>query len=124
MILDQGLHPDTPQHPTGRLDLVMKRDKEIKIRVTAAELAAIRERCDRPQLAEWLRDLALGQRKRRPVPVADPKLLRQLAAIGSNLNQVARWCNGRTPIEAAEVSMVLVAINRELEALYANQNQR
>lgn len=104
----------------------MKRDKEIKLRVNADELAAIRERCDRTQLAEWLRELALGQRKRRPVPKADPDLLRQLAAIGNNLNQVAKWCNDRRkPVDAVEVSAVLVAISREMEGLRrACENQQ
>ena len=98
------------------------RSKTIKIRVAEQELADLRERCDRPQLAEWLRDLGLGQRKRRPVPVADPALLRQLAGIGNNLNQLARWANGRKPIETIEVAAALTAIARELEALRAHQD--
>jgi hypothetical protein len=57
---------------------MQKRAKSIKIRVSEDELTAMRERCDRPQLADWLRDLALGESKRRPVPKADPELLRQL----------------------------------------------
>lgn len=102
----------------------MKREREIKIRVTEDEHSQMRERCDRPQLAEWLRELALGQRKRRPVPKADPALLRQLAAIGSNVNQIARWCNSQQPIDAVEVSAALIALNREIEGLrVANQDQ-
>lgn len=101
-----------------------KRTKEIKLRLTAAEHAALSERCDRPQLAEWLRELGLGQRKRRPVPVADPALLRQLAAIGSNLNQIARWCNSQKlrPMDAVEVAAALTALSREVEALRAHQD--
>jgi len=95
----------------------MKREKVVKLRVSTEELSSLKERCDRPRLAEWLRDLGLGQRKRRPVPVADPALLRQLAAIGNNLNQVARWTNRQEPIDALAVSAALVAISRELEAI-------
>ncbi len=94
-----------------------KRTKVVKIRVRETELAELRLRSDRPQLAEWLRDIGLGQKQRRPVPVADPALLRQLAAIGNNLNQLARWCNSRKPIEAVEVAAALVAIGREMEGL-------
>ncbi len=87
-----------------------KRPKVVKLRVNDVELAELRSRCDRPQLAEWLRDLGLEQKQRRPVPTADPALLRQLAAIGNNLNQLARWCHSRKPIEAVEVAAALVAI--------------
>jgi len=101
---------------------MQKRAKSIKIRVSEDELSAIRERCDRPQLADWLRDLALGESKRRPVPKADPELLRQLAAIGNNLNQLARWVNSTKPTSAVECSAALIALGRELEAVRASQD--
>ena len=103
-----------------------KRERTIKIRLTNDEHLAIVERSDRARLAEWIRELALGQRKRRPVPKADPALLRQLAAIGSNVNQIARHCNNRQkPIDAIEISAALIAISRELEGLrLAGQNQQ
>ena len=101
------------------------RDKVVKLRVSDDELARLKERSDRPRLAEWLRDLGLGQRKRRAIPVADPALLRQLAAIGNNLNQIARWTHSREPVEAMAVSAALIAISRELEALrYAGQDSQ
>jgi hypothetical protein len=99
-----------------------KRAKSVKIRVSEDELSAMRERCDRPMLADWLRDLALGETKRRPVPKADPELLRQLAAIGNNLNQLARWVNSTKPTSAVECSAALIALGRELEAIRANQD--
>ena len=103
----------------------MKREKVIKLRVSEDELSSLKARCDRPRMAEWMRDLGLGQRKRRPVPVADPALLRQLAAIGNNLNQIARWTHSREPIEAVAVSAALMAISRELEAIrYASKDSQ
>lgn len=101
---------------------MQKREKSIKIRVSDDELRAMRERCDRPQLADWLRDLALGKKKRRPVPKADPELLRQLAAIGNNLNQLARWINSSKPKSAIECAAALIALGRELEAIRDSQN--
>jgi len=77
----------------------------------------MRERCDRPRMADWLRDLALGEAKRRPVPKADPELLRRLAAIGNNLNQLARWVNATQPASAVACSAALLALGRELEAI-------
>lgn len=70
-----------------------KRTKSIKIRVTADELAALRERCPQGSLAPWLRDLGLGERRPRRVPAVDPALLRQLAGAGNLLNQIARKLN-------------------------------
>lgn len=108
----RGCAPNTPKTLA-----VGMRERTIKIRVDDNELAAIRDRCDRPQLADWLRDLALGQKKRRPVPIADPALLRQLSAIGNNLNQVARWCNKNSPSDSVSISAALIAISRELNEL-------
>lgn len=100
-----------------------KRTKEIKVRLTPTEHAALLERCDRPQLAEWLREVGLNQRKRRPIPAADPELLRLLSAIGNNLNQIARWCNSpQKPIEAVEVAVLLASIDRSMEALVVSKN--
>lgn len=72
------------------------RSKTIKVRATEDEVAALRARADRPKLAEWLRELGLGQRKRRPIPAADPALLRALSAHGGLLNQIARKVNAKT----------------------------
>lgn len=56
-------------------------------------------------------------RKRRHVQT-DPELLRQLAQIGNNLNQLARWANrDRSGVEAMAVIMRLIEIDRELSAL-------
>jgi len=70
------------------------RTRTVKVRVTNTELTALRERCPRGSLAPWLRQLGLGQPApaRQPEP-ADPALLRQLAGIGNNLNQIARRLN-------------------------------
>ena len=77
-----------------------KRDfKTLKIRVSEIENQEIEKR--KPEnvpLADWLRDLAMGEeiqikRQRRPVPVADPELIRHWAKIGSNINQIARALN-------------------------------
>ncbi|MFY2980148.1 plasmid mobilization relaxosome protein MobC, partial [Klebsiella pneumoniae] len=38
-----------------------KRTKEIKIRLTETEHQRLLDRCDRTHLAEWLRQLGLGE---------------------------------------------------------------
>ncbi len=43
---------------------------------------------------------------------------RQVARIGNNLNQIARWANTQaTPIDAVEIIVYLVAIEREIARL-------
>nr|CRY96120.1 hypothetical protein [uncultured prokaryote] len=55
--------------------------------------------------------------KRNRVDV-DPVLLRQLAQIGNNLNQLARWANrDKRKVEALAVIARLIEIDRELSDL-------
>lgn len=69
-------------------------------------------------------------RRRRPVPKVDPELIRAIARIGSNLNQIARWLNtaqrqGKvSAIDAIAVSSQLVSLDRGLvETLDAFRTQ-
>lgn len=56
--------------------------------------------------------------KRRKVRSIDPALLRQLALIGNNLNQIARWANHhKGGADAMAVISVLVELDREVGAL-------
>jgi len=60
------------------------------------------------------------QRTVRHTNVADPKLIRQLAWIGNNLNQISRVINQSPAIsqtEAASLFAVLAIMAEELEAL-------
>lgn len=62
-------------------------------------------------------------RRRRPLPKADPTLLRELGRIGGNLNQVARWLNSAgasgtcRDVDALVVATQLLAIERALSGL-------
>ena len=99
-----------------------KRLKTIKVRVTEPELARLRATCPKAQLAEWMREHCLGaeqpQRRTTP-PTIDPTLLRQLAGIGNNLNQIARKVNvvEMTPLERVQLLAALSVIGRELEGV-------
>lgn len=77
-------------------------------------------------LADFLRDLGLGRdpvpqprteksRKFREPPPVDPALLRELARIGNNLNQLARASNAGTP--PLDLLVQLQAIESELKQL-------
>ena len=75
------------------------RSKEIKVRLSHAEHERLLRLCGNKPLASWLRDTGLGERALdfgeagAPPPKADPALLRHIAAVGNNLNQIARTLN-------------------------------
>jgi len=56
--------------------------------------------------------------RREPPPIA-PDLLRELARIGNNLNQLAHAANRRQPLESVALLIRLVEIDRELAAIRA-----
>ena len=98
-----------------------KRNKTIKIRVTENELSQLHAICPNTQLAKWMRELCLGQpqKKKQACPV-DPGLLRQLAAIGNNLNQIARAVHQDhwRPIDRIAICAHLKTIEAALTALH------
>lgn len=61
----------------------------------------------------------LRLRKRREPPKVAPELLRELARIGNNLNQLAHAANRKKPLEAAPLLIRLIEIDRELAAIRA-----
>lgn len=58
------------------------------------------------------------RRRRRKRAEVDPALLRELARIGNNLNQLARWANrDKKAVEARAVIARLIEIDREIDAI-------
>lgn len=68
----------------------MKREKEIKIRLTENEYQALLERKTKARLAEWVREIALEQQPNRQPKVIDPALLFELNRIGVNTNALEK----------------------------------
>lgn len=105
--------------------------KRVTLRLPDATAKEWRRHADAMELSlsDWVRlrvdaDNAVqtGQRRqprRLRTLTADPVLLRQLAAVGSNVNQIARVLNsvGLTPGDHAQLLGELAAIQRELHAL-------
>lgn len=97
-----------------------ERTKAIRVRVTPEEFDALQRRKDRARLASWIRDYCLGAAEApttRETTAADPALLRQLAGIGNNLNQIARQLNRYGPGDRVELLTELAAIERQLAAI-------
>ena len=71
----------------------MKRSYTLKIRLSEEELCALKARSTASQLASWARQILLDEKPIKDLPIVEPKLLRQISAIGNNLNQVVRLAN-------------------------------
>ena len=94
------------------------REKIIKMRVNDSEYRELLVRSRKPRLAEWMREYCLGAHVPRAnsFPRIDPNLLRQLAGLGNNLNQIARAINSQDwkPVDRVQVVAALASIEREL----------
>lgn len=98
------------------------RNKSIKIAVTDSELEALKSRCPKPRLAEWMREHCLDvqpAKRRSPPPSIDPALLRQLVGMGNNLNQIARRINSGEwgAMDKVRIISALAVISSQLEEL-------
>jgi uncharacterized protein (UPF0210 family) len=50
----------------------------------------------------------------RKVIKHDPALVREIAKIGNNVNQIARWCNVEKTTNGLDILALLAAIERDL----------
>lgn len=112
-----------------------RRDKELTIRLTDEERQSVRTIAggSGTNMADFVRrrlldagatvQMSEGRHlvKREKVSGVDPALMRQLAGIGSNLNQIARAVNRQAlqsqTIQVIEVLAVLLVIERQISAL-------
>lgn len=107
-----------------------KREVVLKVRATATERERWQAVADAKgvTLSDLVRLSLDGQKARRraPPPSVAPELLRALAGIGNNLNQLSRAVNrkGRGHITAMAIISRLVEIDRELAALRLDHERR
>lgn len=98
---------------------MMKRNKMLTMWVTEDEHARLLERCNGKPLAAWMRQTCLDEKPSRvgKLPSISPALLRQLAGMGNNLNQIARKVNTGNGHDRVQVIAALMAIDAGLERL-------
>ena len=104
----------------------IKRNKEIKIRLTEEEHQALLERMTGGELATWVRNTCLDEKpnKKRNYKVADPQLLAGLGRIGGNLNQIARQVNTvESDIEKIRAFAELAMIREQLQKVLADYDR-
>ena len=88
----------------------------VKLRVTPAEKEAIAAKAEAQgqTVTDFIRQRALDYRLRQTPLEKDH--VRQLARIGVNLNQLARWVNvHKSRAEVIDVLVALVSLERELK---------
>lgn len=99
------------------MSIATRRSAWLKLRVTPEEKNVITARATAQGLTvtDFLRQRALSYRLRQ-TPL-EKERIRQLARIGANLNQLARWANTwKNPAEAVEILTALVSLERALLA--------
>jgi len=103
-----------------------KREKVIKIRVHNDELSELKAKCTKAELATWMREFCLsnGSKNIPQKQSVDPQLLRQLAGIGNNLNQITRRINSsdKPALEKIQIIAALSKIEESLKAINVKQN--
>ena len=97
------------------------RDRYVQIRLTDTELNEIKARAGALGTSTFLRQLALNQKIEQPKPktkkvihAADPELVRHVAWVGNNINQIAKHLNLGNKLDN-EVLMSLVKIQTDLD---------
>lgn len=91
--------------------------------MSESEKAKITENANGLKVAVWLRELALENKlkSKKAAPKSDPELIRELARIGNNINQIARLANENkksgSDFNALVVLQQLQEIEGQLESL-------
>ena len=94
----------------------MKRDRIIRFRVSPEEKTLIEEKASAQSqtVTDFLRQRALHYRLR--MSGDEKERVRQLARIGNNLNQIARWANTyKDRAEAMTILGALVSLERAVK---------
>ena len=110
-----------PPNPLIGARMAERRTVRVHVRVSPAELAAWRAKAATVgvPLSDLLRQ-AMARTRTWTAAAADieRERTRQIARIGNNLNQLARWANTHaSEVEAVEVVARLVSVERSLLAL-------
>ena len=103
------------------------KDKKVQIRMTADEKALILERAEGADISTFLRELGLGHEPKIPkakpkviVHSADPDLIRYVAKIGNNINQIAKNLNLTKSLDQqafSQIQNIRINLESELERL-------
>lgn len=97
----------------------IQRTYEMKVRMTEAERAIIRQHAKQTGLsmAEYLRERGLEHVLRSRLTTQEVATFRHLAGMANNLNQLTRHANEGKPLLEAEILSTLQAVQEMLSKL-------
>ena len=93
------------------------RRNSVGLWLSDAELTHLKQQCQITGLNTntYLRKLIMGEHLCPRPPDAYVALLRELSAIGNNINQIAHWANARGDIRESEVTDAIALVRRAWE---------
>ena len=96
---------------------ILKRERSIKIRLTDDEFLMLDvNRCGKP-MASWLREVGLGAKKTAKIThELPPEVVRILAGIGGNLNQISRNVNMAQKANRLDLAQGLLPLMSQLRS--------
>ena len=88
--------------------------KTILLRLTAEEYAHLQATAEIAgmKIEPTIRKLIMGEKLRPRPPDAYAGILRELSAIGNNINQIAYWANAQKGISNTQVEDAVALVNR------------
>lgn len=88
--------------------------KAILLRLTAEEYAHLQTTAEIAgmKIEPTIRKLIMGEKLRPRPPDAYAGILRELSAIGNNINQIAYWANAQKGISNTQVEDAVALVNR------------
>ena len=106
------------------------KDKKVQIRVSADEKYLILKRAQGTDISTFLRELGLGyepktaeQKPKVVIHSADPELVKEVAKIGNNINQIAKHLNITKELDRnvfTEILKIKADLDAELERVRKN----
>lgn len=91
-----------------------KREHFIGLWLNDAEYQHVKTQCANSGLtaSAFVRKCVVGENVRPRPPNTYAALLRELSAIGNNINQIAHWANGRKDVSEAEIREAAALVQR------------
>ena len=133
-MLRQVAHLSASQMGSRKKSGVMRRSKWVHVKISESEKESWQSlaEADDLTLSDLIRQhMGAAQMvhrepvKKRRVKRIDPALIRELAKIGNNLNQISRWANTyKSDAEAMAVLRALLSVERQLSGIPTQPGRR
>ena len=99
---------------TQKEDTTRKRNRHISVWMDESEYQHLKKQADNAGLRidPFIRNLVAGIELRPRPPETYAALLRELSAIGNNVNQIAYWANAQKSISEADMQSAIALVRK------------